>query len=458
MQFEEEPLPTDPRTHLVKALDLLPDVICIVDVDGRFVALSAACEQVFGYLPEELIGTPMIDLVFPADRQRTQEAAAGVMLGITLRNFENRYVRKDGRVIDIMWSARWSPDDRVRLAVAREITQRKRAEAMQLALHRISEAAYTIDFLADLCCRIQEIARHLLPPGRFLIALQEAPDLALEIACQAGESMATSGDGMPDALGIATAMVRGGVVDVLAADAPAAWPAALAGTDSGECDWLGIPLVVGRRTGGALVVQSAAATQRYDPTHRMLLQFIATQVVAAIERRQANARLQYLAQYDILTGLPNRALFDDRLRVALSRAARAGERVALLYLDLDNFKPVNDTHGHAVGDLLLQQIAARIHASVRESDTVCRIGGDEFVILLGVVNDTQGAMQVAQHICAAVSQPIVVAERVAQVTASIGIAFYPDHGVDKTMLSRNADTAMYAAKKAGGNQWRAFSE
>lgn len=445
-------------THpqLVKALDLLLDVICIVDADGRFVAVSAACEQVFGYTQEELIGTPMLDLVFPADRARTLEAAATVVAGQALRNFENRYVRKDGKVIDIMWSARRSETDQLRFAVAREITQRKQTEAMQAALYGISEAAHSADDLADLFRRIHQIIGSMLPAGNFLVALhdQRTRDITFPYIDHA--------HGMrPDTLlpayrSFAAEIIRTGAALLLTADEIACWPQemqAVAGADGD--DWLGIPLAGQHGIIGALVVQSHAV--RYSEQHKSLLQFVSTQIAANIERKQANARFQYMAQYDMLTGLPNRMLFDDRLQVALARADRSGERLSLLYLDLDHFKPVNDRFGHAVGDLLLQEVAERIRNCVRESDTVCRIGGDEFVVLLNSVQAPQDALAAAEKICRAINQPLLQSGHRLQVASSIGLAHYPEHGRDPVQLKRNADVAMYTAKHQGGNQCLSFS-
>jgi len=170
--------------------------------------------------------------------------------------------------------------------------------------------------------------------------------------------------------------------------------------------------------------------------------------------KQANARLRYLAEYDALTGLPNRLLFEDRLQGALARDARNKQHLALLFIDLDDFKPVNDNFGHAVGDLLLQQVAGRIQGCVRESDTVSRIGGDEFVVLLDVIQTLQNAEQVAENIRAAIREPLVVAGHTVQVAASVGVAIYPQHGTEQIQLMRHADIAMYVAKHAGGNQCR----
>src|SRR5690606_6600544 len=146
--------------------------------------------------------------------------------------------------------------------------------------------------------------------------------------------------------------------------------------------WLGVPLKSGQGVMGALVVQNHADNGHYSEQDRELLQFVSTQIAVAIERKQLIDGLQRMALYDQLTGLPNRELFHDRMQLALARARREQGQLALLYLDLDRFKYVNDTCGHAAGDLLLEMVARRIEQCVRTSDTVARFGGDEFVVLL----------------------------------------------------------------------------
>ena len=170
------------------------------------------------------------------------------------------------------------------------------------------------------------------------------------------------------------------------------------------------------------------------------------------ERRQAQQRMAYLAQHDPLTGLPNRTLLDDRIRQALGRARREGTQVALMFLDLDHFKPINDLHGHAVGDVVLQQAARRISDCLRATDTVARIGGDEFVVLLTVVDQGSAAMAVAEKIREALAQPFEIQGLFHEVSCSIGIALYPEHGPGALDLSRHADAAMYQAKARGRNQ------
>jgi diguanylate cyclase (GGDEF)-like protein len=173
------------------------------------------------------------------------------------------------------------------------------------------------------------------------------------------------------------------------------------------------------------------------------------------ELRASETRFKQLAQHDALTGLPNRSLFADRLHQALAQAKRDRNKLAVVYLDLDKFKPVNDTLGHAVGDLLLQEVARRMQSCVRESDTVGRIGGDEFVVLLPHVDGQEDALLVAEKIRHALNQPFYLeGGHVASISSSSGVAIYPDHGTEDIGLSAASDQAMYVAKESGRNQVR----
>ena len=169
------------------------------------------------------------------------------------------------------------------------------------------------------------------------------------------------------------------------------------------------------------------------------------------DRKAVEEQMRLLAQYDPLTGLPNRALLADRLQMALVQAKRDGDMVALLYLDLDNFKPVNDRFGHAAGDHLLREVAARLRDTVRDSDTVARIGGDEFILLLPAVKSQDDVLAVGGKILQVLAEPFSLPGGTASVTASIGAAIYPLHGADGKELTRRADAAMYRAKELGRN-------
>jgi diguanylate cyclase (GGDEF)-like protein/PAS domain S-box-containing protein len=167
------------------------------------------------------------------------------------------------------------------------------------------------------------------------------------------------------------------------------------------------------------------------------------------ERKRNEARMRELALHDALTGLPNRTLFSDRLRQALAAAQRERRRLAVMFIDLDKFKPINDEHGHAVGDELLKEVAKRMHACVRESDTVARIGGDEFVVLLRSVEGGPLAVGVGEKIRHSLNEPFEVLGLRLEISCCIGVALSPEHGVDEIELSKNADAAMYWAKAHG---------
>lgn len=442
-------LDAEPHPALIGALDLLLDVICVVDGEGRFVAVSAACEQVFGYTPDELIGKPFLDLVLPEDRPRTIAAAAGVMSGAPLRNFENRYIRKDGQVVDIMWSARWSEKDQLRLAVAREVTARKRQEALQSTLYRISEAAHSADNIDALLRSIHAIIGGMLPSGNFAVALLDDDAGMVHYPYFVDEHALPPAPHALEDDALLTEVVRDESALLLCAeDRKRALPAP---GGHAVVDWLGVPLRSERQVIGALLVRSYDPVARLGDAHRELLHFVSHQVAANVQRKQAADRLRYLAQYDAMTGLPNRMLFDDRLMIALARAARERRMLALLYIDLDDFKPINDRFGHAAGDLLLQELARRILGCVRQSDTVSRIGGDEFIVLVDGLPQADDALRVAEQVRAAIHQPFDLPRERVQVSASIGVAVCPAHAGDANQLVRHADVAMYAAKRRGGN-------
>lgn len=175
------------------------------------------------------------------------------------------------------------------------------------------------------------------------------------------------------------------------------------------------------------------------------------------ELRASEARFRHQAQHDALTGLPNRALFSDRLEQALAQAKRQRKRLALMFVDLDAFKPINDNLGHHVGDFLLKEVAARMQQHVRASDTVARMGGDEFVVLLSSIEEMPDALLLAELIRRAISQPFAMPDgKILNISSSIGVAVYPENGMDEIQLSRNADSAMYCAKQNGRNTVHVF--
>jgi diguanylate cyclase (GGDEF)-like protein/PAS domain S-box-containing protein len=175
-------------------------------------------------------------------------------------------------------------------------------------------------------------------------------------------------------------------------------------------------------------------------------------------RKQAEENFRQMAYHDSLTGLPNRKLFADRLGIALVQAKRNQKTVGVAMLDLDNFKNVNDTLGHGVGDLLLKAATERLSTVLRKGDTVARFGGDEFVLILPDLKATEDTIQVAQKIVDSFCKPFLIDTYQLIVTTNIGIAVYPNDGADEAMLLKNADIAMYQAKQAGRARYQLYEK
>ena len=175
------------------------------------------------------------------------------------------------------------------------------------------------------------------------------------------------------------------------------------------------------------------------------------------DRRRSRSELEYLAFRDPVTGLPNRWLFQDRIAQAVLRSQRQGDLVALLFLDLDGFKEVNDRHGHEFGDRLLGEVAARLVSGLRECDTAARLGGDEFAVILDGLTRPAQAASLAERLLGCIARPVTLGEHSLGVTVSIGIALWSQDGLDVGDLIRKADVAMYRAKEAGGSCVRFYS-
>ncbi|ACD94429.1 EAL domain-containing response regulator [Trichlorobacter lovleyi] len=206
---------------------------------------------------------------------------------------------------------------------------------------------------------------------------------------------------------------------------------------------------------GEEIVVASQAELEYDSDGRPEL--LVGTLLDVTDRTRAEQEIHHLANYDTLTGLPNRNLLHDRLQQAIVQAARVQGSVGVLFLDLDRFKGVNELLGHRAGDQLLRTVAERLRVCVRESDTLARAGGDEFVIILSVVSDEDGISSAASKILAIISEPFVIEERELYLTASIGVAVYPTDGADVQSLLKHADLAMYQAKDMDRNNFQFFS-
>jgi len=446
-----------PQGSMDRIADLLLDAICVVNAQGVFEYISPAGEGIFGYAPSEMLGRRMTDFIAPFDQERTLLAARQVMSGQPHLHFENCYVRKDGSLVHLMWSARWSEKDQRRYAVARDVSVLKQAEATQSALMAIAEAAHASGDVGELTAQIHVILGRLMPMPHIKVLVQDPQGGRCGVAYPAQAGSGEPADNEPDAqadrLFCEALLARGSPWMITPADLqdmPEAWRAAYGTADSaGWAAWLGLPLTTPSGTVGALILTRDLGDRPWSDKEQALLQYAATQIATAIERQQLLARLQHMAQFDALTGLPNRYLLHDRMVGALARAERSAGRLSILFLDLDRFKQVNDTLGHKAGDRLLQEVARRLRHCVRDSDTVARIGGDEFVVLLESIQDPAHALQVADKIRVTLQHELNIGPHTLQITPSIGVAHYPEHGVTTDQLMGQADEAMYVVKRAG---------
>ncbi|WP_166267893.1 diguanylate cyclase domain-containing protein [Marinobacter caseinilyticus] len=434
-------------------MDLLLDAVCVVDIEGEFLFVSAACERIFGYKPEEMIGRSAFELMHPDDRAKTRLVVEHINNGSLESDYENRYLHKEGHVVHVMWSARWLAHEQVRIAVARDVTKRKAAEATKFALYDISRIAHTVTDLPQLYVGVHQVIKAILPVHSFLIALSEGQNNYLMFPyCEFDARYSSALSAMPPS-SLCLEVVRSGKPILLTRDSASQLLATLGLSEACCQEILAVPLTVDNDTIGALVIQCFAGDLHYTEQDRELLLFAANQVAASVQREQTNARLAHMAQHDQLTNLPNRTLFQDRLMTSLMRAQRDATQLAIIFLDLDKFKEVNDTFGHTVGDGLLCEVADRLGSCVRASDTIGRMGGDEFIVLLDNIGHWEDAIMVAKKVLDCFSPPFVVDGITLQVKSSLGIAIYPDHGEDSKQLIRFADEAMYEAKRRGGSQY-----
>jgi diguanylate cyclase (GGDEF)-like protein/PAS domain S-box-containing protein len=222
----------------------------------------------------------------------------------------------------------------------------------------------------------------------------------------------------------------------------------------GEIDSFKLEKRYVRKDGSQVWVALAVAARRDDAGHRMYDVSVVEDINA---RRVAEERVQYLATHDALTGLPNRAMFAQLVSLASESAKRRQCKIAVLFIDLDRFKVINDTLGHEAGDILLREMAARIRECLRGGDLVARLGGDEFVMLLQDVSDPAQVGAVARHLLSAIMRPIEIYGQEWRVTASIGICLHPEVGQDEQSAIKNSDLAMYAAKEKGKNNFQFYS-
>jgi len=403
-------------------LESAADAIIITGTDGRIQQLNQQAERMFGYTRQELIGA-LIEQLMPASFRRAHVAKREHYVAQpTPRSMGSglviRALSKDGREIpvEISLSPSRIDDERLVVAVIRDITERKRAEAIQARLTAMLDA--TTDIIALLTP--QRAISYLNPAGRRLLGLPESGPLTDR-----------------DWLDVLHARTKQEFLNE-------AWPLTMTeGVWSGEMTMRGAD-------GQEIATSQVLLAQRDDAQE---LEYIACVGRDISERKRYENELQHRATHDQLTGLANRTLFEDRLGQAIHHAHRHQRLVGVLFVDLDNFKLVNDSLGHAVGDELLRVIARRMTAAVRPGDTVARHGGDEFAVVLDDLAQSEDAIRVVHGLIESISQPIELGGQSLIATTSIGISLYPRDAVNAADLMMNADAALYRAKAEGRNRY-----
>ena len=404
------------------------DLLWAIDRAGCWSYLSpAATRRIYACEAAELIGQPMQGVVEEPLRERDRAAFARVLEGHSVFRLETRHRRRDGSHVDLSFNAVPLRDAHGALlgatGTARDIgEERAAAAALQESVEKLRLAVE----VAELVVWEWDQASSRLHWGR---------DPSGKLGALEGRSMPWSEY---------QRLVHPEDAERYQAEARAAW--------EGRQPYAAEHRIVGRD--GQVAWISARGKILGDATGHAARMIGVSQDITARKRREEEVR--FLAFHDVLTGLPNRRLLDDRLGQALHLAQRRGTQVAVMLVDLDDFKVVNDRLGHRGGDAALREVAQRLGACMRKADTLARQGGDEFVVVLPELGDAADCAVVADKILRAVEAPVQVEGEAVRLGASIGVSLFPGDARDGEALLRNADAAMYRAKQAGGNQYRHY--
>jgi diguanylate cyclase (GGDEF)-like protein/PAS domain S-box-containing protein len=450
------------------------DVISLRDRSGRYRYMSPSVTAVNGRRPEEHIGRHASEFVHPDDRELVEGAHARLLAGAEVDEIEYRVMCRDGSSVWVRTTARALHDpasgevtgvrastqdiseQREREAELRattaelELRLRKTAAIAQLGEHALEEA--DLDrFLADATASVAEI----LEVPLCAVLSDDGDDGGLRMRAGAGWRASASEHPIVDRAGVETWLQRLGRAPVVFTDLPplASWRGLL--REHGAVSSMWVVLADRQRPFGVLAVHSRVQ-RAFTDVDRMFLVSVANILRDAIARHRAEDAARHDALHDPLTGLPNRRLFTDRLGHALARTARTGERHAVMFLDVDRFKLVNDSLGHDAGDRLLCLLGAHLSAAVRPMDTVARFGGDEFVVLCEDVRDEHHAADLAQRLIDAARRRFDLDGREHEASASVGVVVTNGAGCTPEEVLRDADTAMYRAKEGGRGRFEMF--
>ena len=465
VQEREERLSVSEREYR-QVVENTDNLITRVDREGKLLFVNAAASGVFGLSPEECVGRDAFDFVCPEDRDTTISAFHDWVHGDQDRiTFENRQCGQHGQIHHMLWtiSTNRGVDDEVIgfNCIARDITERKQAEDEMKNHQRVIEIAAQEE---QVLVAISQLSLEAHSIESFLEA-------TLEIICQDLPWLNIEARGavlLPNSLGVGLriAAVKGVDRQLLVrlgilSEATDAAELNTPDPDEQFAPYL-VPITGGEDEIGQLVLFKRVL-ENGDQIHEQFFNRVADILSLGVLRRLAESETKYLAYYDTLTGLANRRLLLDRLDKDLIAAARRKYFSAVLFLDLDNFKTLNDALGHSVGDMLLRHVAERLRQRVRGDDTVARLGGDEFVLLISQVSVDRDlasfqALTLAEDVCTILAQPYDLDGHEHHLSASIGIVLFPNEEDSAGDILRHADAAMYGAKSDGRNTARFYQK
>ncbi len=435
-----------------------PEALVYTDMDGIVLELNKRFEELFGYELEEMRGkhikkvlTNWLTKILNSDQDFT--------------DLELIAKKKNNKLIHVSVSVTLNQvngQTTGKIFLLNDITNRKANEAVNNVLYNISRAANSDISIKQLYPIIREELSTIIDTTNFYIALFDEEKNKLYFPYYADET----GERDEDFL-ISKYSDSGSIFDYIFKTGESLllnyskYKTMIDRGDFNSYDvitnkqvWLGVPLKIENKIIGSMILQSYTDPNLYFKKDIKLMEFVSQQIATAIKRKQVEEKLKFLSLYDSLTRLPNRVLFYDRMKQEMAYARREQKIFSMMFLDLDNFKEVNDKFGHDIGDQLLQGVAKRFSKLLRKTDTICRLGGDEFIILLPrLTQPRENTVDVALKILNSLNEPFLIKDNKIYVNTSIGIALCPDDGEEGEILIKSADKAMYLAKKEGPNNY-----
>jgi diguanylate cyclase (GGDEF)-like protein/PAS domain S-box-containing protein len=422
-----------------------------------FLAVNQAAITKYGFSSEEFQARKITDLHSSEILGRLLETAQSEV------STQTQHRHKDGTNFDVELSLRiitWAGNP-AGLLLANDITERKRNEQMETERRNFLETITQNQPLEESLDQLVHILESQLPGALCSILMLKPSKVCHVVASSFSKEISVGLEGfaleeIANALGRTAERQEIALIEDFPAHCPdrelSEWAKAL----SLKSCW-SAPVVDARDRLLGVIAVFFRDLRPYTPQDRNRLQMAAGMASIAIEHRRLTDRLSYQAQHDALTGLPNRFLLGDRLEQAIAYANRHRSGLAVLLLDLDGFKYINDSLGHQAGDEVLVEVSRRLRSVTRQVDTVARIGGDEFCLVSSDVRNVDDALKIAQTCLDVLRKPILIAGRDYAVSASIGISCYPEHGKAPELLQQHADTAMYHAKFNGKNGFQVFT-